>query len=595
MIRKTKIGIIAALASMSLIFTACSSDASSTSTAASVTEEQVTTEESEEADSSTEDTGTGTGTYLSTTTSTSTDGMITDPSTLDLSSMFTSRDLETGYDESTSTAITLNGDSIEVSGSGATVDGTTVTITDEGTYIISGELSDGQIIVAAEDTTKVQLVLNGVTITNDDSACIYIKSGDKVFITLAAGTINTLSDTGSEYVQTDENNVDGVIFSKSDVTFNGSGTLVINANYDHGIVGKDDLKFTGGTYVITATGHAIVANDSVRIKDGTFTLTSGDGKDGIQTSNEEETGKGYIYIEGGDITITASDDGIHAATALIIAGGTINITESYEGLEGDTIDITGGDITVVASDDGLNASTSTAQESNDWSAVMDSDDNAYIRITGGTVYVNAQGDGIDSNGMLYIEGGEVYVDGPTESMNGALDTGYSATISGGTVVAAGASGMVETFDTDSTQYSISYTFESTVSGGTEVTLTDSDGNVVFSYTPSKNFQNIVISTPDLTEGTYTITAGDLSEEITVSSISTTAGSSQGMGMGGGPGGGGMGGGRGGMDNSGMDSSGEMPTDGEMPSGEMPSGEMPSGGNMGQGGPGGGGQAPGNNN
>ncbi|MCR4901887.1 MAG: carbohydrate-binding domain-containing protein [Butyrivibrio sp.] len=570
--RKTTIGLIAALASLTLVFTACSSTTETASTQQSQTSETTEAATNEETTSDQETTGTEV-TYLSTTSSTSTDGMITDPSTLDLSSMFTSRDLETGYDESTSTTITLNTDSVEVSGSGATADGTTVTITEEGTYILSGELSDGQIIVEAEDTTKVQLVLNGVTITNDDSACIYIKSADKVFITLASGTTNTLSDTGSEYVQSDDNNVDGVIFAKSDVTFNGSGTLIINAGYDHGIVGKDDLKFTGGTYEITSTGHAIVANDSVRIKDGTFTLTSGDGKDGIQTSNEEETGKGYIYIEGGNITITSGDDGIHAATALIITGGTIDIKQSYEGIEGDTIDITGGDISVVAEDDGLNASTSTAQETNDWTSVMDADENAYIRISGGTIYVNAGGDGLDSNGMLYVEGGTVYVDGPVNSANGAIDTGYSATISGGTVAAAGASGMVETFDSDSTQYSISYTFESSVSGGTEVTLTDSEGNVIFSYTPSKDFQNIVISTADISEGTYTISAGDLSEEVTVESISTSAGASQGMGMGG-FGQGGMGGGRGQMDEGGAPS-------GEMPSGSAPSGEMPSGGPTGE--------------
>ncbi len=512
------------------------------------------------------------GSLINASTDTTSVGAVTKVSDLDIEGMFTDRDLDTGYDESNSTVITLNGDSAETSGSGVIADGSTITITAEGTYIFTGTLDDGQIIVAAADTDKVQIVLNGVNITNDDSACIWVQTADKVFVTLAAGTENTLSDTGSEYVQTDDSsNVDGVIFSKEDITFNGSGTLNINANYANGIVGKDDVKFTGGTYNITSTGNAIEGKDSVRIKDGNFNLTSGSDKDGIHTSNEEEAGKGYIYIEGGDINISSQDDGIHAATVLFIAGGNINVTESYEGLEGDSIDILGGTISVNSSDDGFNASTSTSQDEFGFGGMgggMEYDENAYIHIYGGEIHIDADGDGIDSNGNLYIDGGYVVVDGPVNDGNGAIDKGGTATISGGTVIAVGSSGMAETFSSDSEQYSVKYGFESTLEAGTVITITDSDGNELLNYTLNKNASSIVFSSEDLAEGEYTITAGDTTDTITVSDKATSAGSSAGMMGGPGQGGGRMGGGHGQIQN------GEKPqfNDGEMP--DFKNGEMP---------------------
>ena len=497
-------------------------------------------------------------------TDTTSTGDVTKVSDLDTGNMFTDRDIDTGYDESQSATITLNGDSAEGSGNGFSIDGTTITITEEGTYIFKGDLSDGQIVVEAADTAKIQIVLNGVNITNDDSACIWVKSADKVFVTLAAGSDNTLSDTGAEYTQTDDSsNVDGVIFSKDDITFNGSGTLTINAGYVNGIVGKDDVKFTSGTYNITATGNAIEGKDSVRIKDGTFVLSSGDEKDGIHTSNEEDAGKGYIYIEGGDITISAKDDGIHAATVLYIAGGNIDVTESYEGLEGDTIDILGGNIKVKASDDGLNASTSTFQDEfgfGNMGGGMDYDENAYIHIYGGELYINADGDGIDSNGDLYVDGGYVIVDGPEQDFNGTLDTGGNAYIYGGTVIAVGSAGMTETFSSDSEQYSVKYGFESTLEAGTEITITDSNGNELLSYTLTKSAASLVFSSADLAEGDYTITAGETSDTFSISDKATSAGveSGFGPGMGGGPNGNG----------------GERPEfkEGEMP--DFPDGERP---------------------
>ena len=531
--------------------------------------------------------------------------------TLDTSDLFSKRDLDWSYDEAEAEKITLSGTSASVSGSGATVgtasDGApTVTVSKAGTYVVSGTLSDGQIIVDAGDEDKVQLVLAGVTMTNQDSACIYVKNADKVFVTLADGTVNTLSDTGEEFVQTDEDTtVDGVIYARDDICFNGTGTLNVNAKYKHAIVGKDDLKVTAGTYVLSATNKGISANDSIRIKDGTFTVNSGD--DALHTSNGEEEGRGYIYIAGGSFDITAGDDGIHAETDLVIDGGKIEVKESKEGLEGYTITINDGEIQTVSKDDGLNAAGGNSSEGDNFEMggrgkmggqnqdgqqqdgqqkggrkqgrpdfgngempempngempdfengerpempngempdmqggdsdsagkmqgfpgrmgggmMMDADEKASLTINGGTVYVNAGGDGLDSNGYLTINGGVIYVSGPTNAGNGALDSGIELTVNGGSIIAAGSTGMDETFGNNSKQYSINYNFSSVRSGGTEVQLLDSDGVAIMKYTPEKEYSSVVFSSADIKEGTYTVKAGSTTGSVTVSEIVTKA-------------------------------------------------------------------------
>jgi hypothetical protein len=523
---------------------------------------------------------------------------------------FTANDLEVGYEDSTAAHITLDGSSIEVSGSGAKADGENLTIEEEGTYVISGSLDDGQIIVDAGENDKVKLVLNGVSVACSDSAPIYVKNADKVFITLAEGTDNILTD-GSSYTQTDDNTVDGVIFSKADLTFNGKGTLSITASYKHGIVSKDELVFTGGTYNINAVKDAINGKDSVKIKDGTFYLSSSSGN-GIQSKNGEDTTKGYVYISGGTITITDCREGIEG-TAIVIDGGTIDITAQDDGFNAaagtatvssadaassaeDTVSpwagaISPADDTVSPSagaasptEDTVSPSTDTAPPSTDTmtpstdtappsadtvppstdaaspsadaafppadtaaSAALDddrgqrrmgpggfggdgnfggngggafeNDTNCYIAVNGGTITVNASGDGFDSNGSLYISGGNIRVSGPTQSMNGGMDYSGTADITGGTVIIAGSAGMAQGFSDTSVQYSILYNLTNSCTAGTEITLTDQKGNIMISYTPDKLYQSVVISTPELTGGeTYTLTCGDQTAEITLDSV-----------------------------------------------------------------------------
>lgn len=242
---------------------------------------------------------------------------------MDTSSLFSDRDLEGTYDESAAIPIQLSGDSAACDSSAVTVEGSTITITAEGVYLLSGTLTDGQIVVNAGETDKVQLVLAGADITSSTSAAIYALEGDKVFVTLAEGTENTLTN-GGEYVAIDDNNIDGVIFAKTDLTLNGTGSLTINAQAGHGVVSKDDLVITGGSYTVTAASHGLSAKDSIAIAGGTFAITSD--KDGIHAENSEDTSLGYLYLADGTYTITAQGDAISASGAAQIDGGTYTLT-----------------------------------------------------------------------------------------------------------------------------------------------------------------------------------------------------------------------------------------------------------------------------
>ena len=607
---------------------------------------------------------------------------------LDTADMFTNRDYEVGYDESESTAIALKGSTAECSSDAVEISGSTVTITEEGTYILSGTLK-GMIVVNAEKTDKLQLVLDGVSIESETSAAIYILQADKVFLTLAPDSANTLKNGGT-FTAIDDNNIDAVIFSKEDLTLNGQGSLTIASPAGHGVVSKDDLVVTSGTYSITAASHGLSGKDSVRIAGGTFDITAG--KDGIHAENSDDTTLGFVYIlngtfqftaegdgvsaasnlqvdggsftlvtGGGSATVTQSssgewswgrgggrgqmggetmveppdgtagdpqgdgsmaaqtdsstdsvsakglkagtallvnagsfhidsaddalhsngsltvnggtfematgDDGMHADEQLAITGGTINITKSYEGIEGLTITISGGEITLVSSDDGLNAAGGNDQSGFGGfggfggNGEFGGSSDCWIRITGGLVNINASGDGIDSNGMLYVDGGEIYVSGPSDNGNGALDYDSDAVITGGTLVAAGASGMAQNFGTSSTQGSMLVSTGSQSAGST-ITLTDSNGNELLSFQAAKAYDCVVISCSEIVQGaTYTVSAGGSSTEVTMDSLIYGSGG-MGGGMNGNPGGmnggpGGMNGGSGGT-NGGPGGRGERP-------------------------------------
>lgn len=315
-----------------------------------------------------------------------------------LSNMFTDNDLEIGYDEESGVKITLLGDSASSDSDAVQISNSTVTITDEGTYIISGTLQNGMLVVNAEDTDKVRLVLNGVDITNNTSAAIYILEADKVFITTASGTENALNNNG-EYIAIDDNNIDAVVFSKSDLTLNGAGTLTINATAGHGVVSKDDLVLTSGSYDIVAESHGLYGKDSVRIAGGTYTITSG--KDGIHAENAEDIDMGFLYIAGGTFTITAEGDGISSSAYLQIEDGSFIITTG-------------------AGSAGAMITTDTVgfgQRGGLWDQTMNTltDDNSIsqkgikatgiITIAGGTFIIDTVDDSIHSNSDILISHG----------------------------------------------------------------------------------------------------------------------------------------------------------------------------------------------
>ena len=450
---------------------------------------------------------------------------------IDITDMFTRRDLAGTYDESEAVKITLSGKTAVCNSSNVQIEDGVVTIKAAGVYVLSGTLTDGTIVVDAGDDDKVQLVLDGVSITAADYAAIYAKNADKVFVTLAEGAGNSLTVSG-DYVQTDDNNVDAVIFAKCDLTLNGTGSLTVKDNTGHGIVSKDDLVVTGGTYTIYSQDHCLNGKDSVRIADGTFNLSCDE--DGIHAGNDDQQ-DGYVYIEGGDINISVGDDALHAEGLLIITGGDIDVSKSCEGVEGYKILVTGGDIDVISSDDGFNAAGGSSGSGDNHDGFgdgpgmggvdMDADNDAYILITGGRININANGDGIDSNGCIGITGGSVYVLGPSDNGNGAMDYGICAAITGGEIVAVGGSGMAQGFGDESTQCSALVNFDEWVDAGETITLTDSDGKEVFSYKVDKKFNSVVISTSDMKQGdNYTLTVGDQNSTFTLDDITYSEGS-----------------------------------------------------------------------
>ena len=524
-------------------------------------------------------------------------------------------DNSTSWETQNPNYIKLNGNSASLSGSGAKIDGNMLTITSAGTYVISGKLDNGQIVVNSEDKNVVRLVLNGTEIKCDDNAPIYIKKAEKAIITLNDGTQNLLTD-GANYVfndaQSDEPSA--AIFSKDDLTINGTGTLTVKANYKDGISCKDDLKIMSGNINVISADDGLVGRDMIAVKDGNITVKAGG--DGLKSTNDTRSDKGIILIEKGkfdiiagadgiqaetsvlisdgdfkiatnggsangvdktreemggpwekpkdsttttsndsesksakgikassditisggklsidssddaihskvsvkiasaDIAISSGDDGIHADSSIEIESGDINITKSYEGIESALITINGGKINIVSSDDGINvaggndgSSMNGRSRQNNFSP----SGNYKLNINGGYLSIDASGDGIDSNGSIYMTAGTVIVNGPTNNGNGALDYDGIFEITGGTLIAAGSSGMAQAPSDSSTQASVSMTYSTAQQAGTLFNLQDSKGNTIVTFAPKKKYQSLVISSPSIKKDTaYSISKGGTS-------------------------------------------------------------------------------------
>ncbi len=356
-----------------------------------------------------------------------------------------------------------------------------------------------------------------------------IQANDSVDITNAA--IDITSGKDGIHVENEDDETKGYFYLES-------GTLSVTAGYD-GVDASGTLQITDGTITIASGGGSgktlsddvsakgLKADGDTAISGGTIVIDSCD--DAIHSN-------GSIRIDGGKLTLSSGDDGIHADTSLLISGGEIDVTKSYEGLEGQNVTITGGDVSLIASDDGINAAGG-----NDGSSVggrpgqnnFNSNADVFISISGGSVYVNASGDGIDSNGNLLVSGGTIVVEGPTNDGNGALDYDNAASITGGTLIAIGSSGMAMNFSS-AMQGSILLSVGNR-KAGTTVAIADDGGNVLASMTATKTYASVVISCPSLTTGnTYTLTAGTFSQTISLSSL--IYGGNQGGNQGGNPGG-----------------------------------------------------------
>ncbi len=421
---------------------------------------------------------------------------------------FSDGDYKDVANETPDATITLEGSVGTISDDMRGKSGSNVTITSKGIYYVTGASSDVSIVIDDENESgNVYLILDSVTMTNSSQPCIIVESADKVVVQCVNESTLTYTAKNDSY--------DGAIYSKDDLTINGTGTLNIASSL-HGIVGNDDVKVTGAVLNIEAGSSGIKANESVRIGGGKISVSSG--KDGVHVGNDDE--EGFFYMDAGTLKIAAGDDGIHADDVLTVSGGEISVTKSYEGLEAYEVNIEGGTLSVYASDDGINAaggsdSSSSGSFPGFWGFGTGSS-SGTLNISGGTLYVNAGGDGLDSNGSIYVTGGFTIVEGPTNSGNGALDIGDGngcvASITGGTVLAIGSSGMAVNFNSGS---QCSALLNLSGSAGTTITVNDGSG---FSFTASKAFTSVVYSSSFMEKGrTYTVSAGTNSADANFSS------------------------------------------------------------------------------
>ena len=464
---------------------------------------------------------------------------------------------------------------------GVTVSDGVITITKAGNYKLTGTY-EGQIKVEAADSDMVRLILNNATITNSTGAAINVVEADEVVIYTASGTTNTVSD-GSSYSDTASGSPDAAIYSKSDLTLAGEGTLKVEGKYEEGIHTSDGLVIASGTLEVNAANTGIKGKDYVDILDGTITVTAS--QDGIKATNDTDGNRGWVRLSGGTVNISAGDDGFKAERVLEISGGTLNITQANEGIEAQYINILDGTVNVTSSDDGINAShsttTTTDSTSTDSTTATSTKQSAQggqnsapqapsgsagqapagggqapsgtmgqppagggaggghgtfevvdattINITGGTVTVNANGDGIDSNGTATLSGGTLVVNGPFTGGNTSLDTNGDLLLNGTTVAAGNSGDMFEAPSTNSTSGYVKISNVSNLSAGTTVQVADSSGNVVANYkVTNSSTALILVSSSKITKGesytVYTTTDSVDASSTTLASNATSLGS-----------------------------------------------------------------------
>ena len=488
---------------------------------------------------------------------------------LDVDTHYSEQDLS--WDTSSETAIDLSNPTAT---DGVTVEDGTLTITKAGTYKLSGEYQ-GQIKVETADSDAVRLVLDNANITNSSGAALNVVNADEVILYSASGTTNTISD-GADYTATGENDPDAVVYSKADLTIAGEGTLKVNGNHEDGIHTSDGLVIASGTLEVNAANTGIKGKDYVDILGGTINVTAQ--QDGIKSTNDTDEGKGWTRLSNGTVTVNAGDDGFKASRVVEISGGSLTVEQSDEGIEAQYINISGGDVNVTSADDGMNASLKTSDsESTDSSANTSDTANqqqnnqqqgslpggqqngtsnqqqqgmgqppqggmpggggggtfevidAAINVSGGNVTVNAEGDGIDSNGVTTLSGGTLIVNGPSQGGNAALDTNGDLLLNGATVLSGSTADMFEAPSTNSTSGYLKLTNSSGFEQGSTVQVADSSGKVVANYKVTKsNVQLVLVSSSSIVKGqsytVYTTTSAVDSNAASLASGATELGS-----------------------------------------------------------------------
>ena len=495
----------------------------------------------------------------------------------------TSFQAQTSYDESRATQITLADQTATVTGQGASFSDQTLTITQTGTYVLTGSGKNIKLVVEAADTDQVHLVFQNLTLEGEGTL-LQINKAQEVVISLAEGSQNALTESQAS----GDEEVKATIHSQVPLTLNGTGNLTLTALTKNALEVEDDLKVLGGTYTVKAANHGFKAEGALAIEAATLTIEAG--KDGLHAEHDETTERANISLNPTQLSIAATEDGVDAGNELTIKGGTITVSQSEEGLEARVIRQLGGDVTIKSSDDGVNASAGSSSKTSDTSATSkttdasatsntadtsssasqattdsatastsasqatadpaatsqvdqankdknatppsppagqappqggqppqngqgpggmppggqeESDPSLQIILEGGTLTIDAEGDGIDSNGTVSISGGSLVVNGSVQGGNGPLDAAGDITITGGRVWALGTSDMLQGFAQGSTQASITANIAGTA--GQTLIILDAKGKEVARQTASKDFQAVIMSSADLVDGqTYTI-------------------------------------------------------------------------------------------
>ena len=494
--------------------------------------------------------------------------------TSDAASAATSTDNAGAYDASAATTITASSGSVEVSGTdtgNVSVNGTTVTITGAGTYVVTGALDDGQVVVAADDA-EVRLVLAGTSITNADGPAIDIQDVGSAVLVLAEGTTNTLAD-GSTYADTGEDAATAALYSSDTLTITGAGSLDVTGSYDDGISSKNGLVITGNpTITVNAADDGVRGKDYLLVSSGRLTVTAGG--DGLKSSEDDDETKGFVALGAATVTVASGDDGISATTDVTVdgttlsvtaGGGQANATVSEQGPGGQGAQAGPGraapeqgrsgqsaQSTETRSEDtasspkGINAGVAYSQDSG--GVTIDAADEglqaAFVNVNGGSLDVSSGDDGINaSNGdhtiegyenadsesddgsAITISGGRVQID---YSSSDGIDSNGSAHVTGGEVIVGGAAGSMDgSVDANGETTLVGVSVPLAVAKGDTITVTGADGTT---WTLTSTLSADAVTVLGLSEGAdYTVS--------TTSGGSTTAtASALSAGMGGGPGG-----------------------------------------------------------